>query len=517
MFERMEKLKRGWVTLLLIWAGALALLGLFQLLGRGIGFRIGPLGEDFNWVFFLRRDFDYPAQKAFWALDARNPLAPWWYLLAKPLIVDTAYGIYALRKLVDLACGLSVYTLVRTLGGAQSKPLALSAGALALLWSISQLVGQINWTMIVALSLSLLAIAAYVRFLDSNRLVWGWFLLSLVLYQIAIGTYTLQASACLAIAGLAVLRHRAPLRTALFDLVPFLAVLILFLLTWSTTGTLPEQAPSLGPASIAAMLMKAFSSLSFLIWDPIYLQTAKELWQFQPFDFWLAILASLGFGLACAAACEPVPNPQPSHRLFLRQLLVVVAALTAGTVALEMVSSLWLPGTRAPMVQQAVLPLLLTLAISLFAHRSAKAWFAVAFALATFLSFAHNARLSRFYADADRIATGLKTAVPSITKPTTFVLLQPPIGISPYNSDAFVKGLYKATDVNLRMVWPGPAPVQWQDYRDLVFGPDSAGLYTEDSVGTTRFTLRSPPSWIPYESVVLLRDTPQGLPELFFS
>ena len=102
----MEKLKRGWVTLVLLWAGALAVLGIFHLLGRGMGFRIGPVGEDFNWVFFLRRDFDYPAPKAFWALDARNPLAPWWYLLAKPLIVDTAYGIYSVRKLVNLGCGM---------------------------------------------------------------------------------------------------------------------------------------------------------------------------------------------------------------------------------------------------------------------------------------------------------------------------------------------------------------------------------------------------------------------------
>lgn len=503
----MEKFKRGWVTLLLLWAGGLAVLGLFHLLGRGMGFRIGPVGEDFNWVFFLRRDFDYPAQKAFWALDARNPLAPWWYLLAKPLIVDTAYGIYAVRKLVDLGCGLSVYALVRTLGGAGAKPLALSAGALTLLWSISQMVGQINWTMIVALSFSLLTITAYVRFLDSNRLAWGWFLLSLLLFQIAIGTYTLQASACLAIAGLALVRHRVSLRTAVFDLAPFLLVLALFLLTWSTTGNLPEQAPAWGVASFG----KIFRSLLFFVWDSVYLETVQEFWRFQPADFGLAVLASVGLGLAFGHWCQTSPADQP----LANQLLLIVAALIAGTVGLEMFSPLWLPGTRAPMVQQAVMPLLFTLAVHRFAGRAARALFAIAFTVVAFLGFAHNARLSRFYADVAKVATSLKAAVPTITKPTTFVLLRPPIGISPYNSDIFVKGLYNSPDVNLKIAWPGPIPAQWDDYHDLIFGSDSAGLYAENSLGNPRFQLRSPASWIPYENVVLLRDTPQGFRRTF--
>lgn len=499
----MEKLKRGWVTLILLWAGALAVLGIFHLLGRGMGFRIGPVGEDFNWVFFLRRDFEYPAQKAFWALDARNPLAPWWYLLAKPLIVDTAYGIYAVRKLVDLGCGLSVYALVRTLGGAPSKPLALSAGALTLLWSISQMVGQINWTMIAALSFSLLAIASYVRFLDSNRLAWGWFLLSLLLYQVAIGTYTLQSSACLAIFGLALLRHRASLRTALFDLAPFLVVLALFLLTWSTTGNLPEQAPAWGTASIT----KIFRSLSFFVWDPVYLETSQDFWRLQPVDCGLAVLASLGLGLAFVHFSKTSSTDQP----FDNQLLLIVAALTASTVALEMFSPVWLPGTRAPMVQQAVMPLLFTLAVHRFAGRAANTCFVLALTVAAFLGFAHNARLTRFFADVDKVSTALTAAVPTITKPTTFVLLRPPIGISPYNSDIFVKGPYNSADVNLKILWPGPVPAQWNDHHDLIFGPDSAGLYAENSLGNSRFQLRGPASWVPYENVVLPPMPPPNL------
>jgi hypothetical protein len=490
------------VQLVLLWAALLLMLGALQLLtGGAFGFAVVPLGEDFNWVYFLSHHADEPAQRAFWAYDGRNPLAPWWYLAVKPLILDWTYGIYVVRKLTDLLCALAVYSVVRGLG----TPLqARLAGALTLLFTFSHVVGQINWTMLVALSLNLFALAAYLRFLESARQALPWYLLSLLLYQIALGTYALQASACLGIFLLA--RQRHPLRQAFVDLAPFLAVFGIFYLTWSTSGLIQTNTLS-ASLSLYDILAKALRSLARLIWDPVYLDLTQELSLLPT----MAVVALLLSALAVALLLHRfVAAPEPDRPVAGR-LLLLAGALFAGTLALEVTSSIWTPGTRSPMLQQGLQPLLLLAAVLALPRRVAQPLIVVLTFAAALLALAYNARQIRLSAELTRISASLRTILPTITKPTTFVLLDPVSSISPYNSDIFIKTLYRSPYVNLKVATPGPAVTTWSSYQDIVFGPDSSGLYAESTVGNHRFVIRDAPAWTPYENVILLRATPNGV------
>ncbi|MCA2966801.1 MAG: hypothetical protein INH40_23130 [Acidobacteriaceae bacterium] len=474
-----------------LWAISLGMVAVLAAASGTFGLAIVPLGEDFNWVYFLRHDAEFPAPRAFWEYDARNPLAPWWYLTAKPLIVDTAYGLYAVRRMVDLLCGLAVYSVVVTLGGAAYRRWALAASGLTMLWTCSQMVGQIHWTMLLAMALGLWCVAAYIRFLHEERREVAWYALSLVLYLTAIATYSLQASVVLGVAALGM--RRAGWRRGLVDAAPFAALLGLFCLIWATTGTVPHA----GSRYTVAKLAK---SLSFLVWDPIYHEIPAELWRLQPGDFWVAAGAGLVVAVLFWRVSGGLIAEQGSGRLAV-ELLLVALGMGATTVLLEAGNPVWLPGTRAPMVQQGLTPLLiLALALVLEGQR-ARGLLAAAWAAAAFLSLCHNARQVRWSADLERIAAGLQTTVPQIQAPTVFVLTTPPLSLSPYNSDIFVKNLYRSDQVNLRIFSPSTDNA----HRELTFDSDQKGLYTESSLGQRGFQLRSTPAWIPYHQVVLMR------------
>lgn len=492
------------VRLFLLWAISLGVIAILQALGSGVGFRIGPLGEDFNWVYFLQHHEQQPAQQAFWQHDARNPLAPWWYLAVKPLIIDTAYGIYAVRKVVDLVCGLSVFALVATLGGAAHRPLALAAGAMGMLSSCSGIVGQINWTMLMAASISLLAVTAYVRFLDSGRKEAGWLAGSLLLYLVAISTYTLQASALLAIAGVGALR--LGWRRGVADALPFGGVFAVFGMIWATVGYVPAETLRID-SSVAGRLLW---SLSAWVWDPVFGHVLAELWQLYRLDLAVCVVGAIATGVTFFRLCGDPARSGGGRRLAL-EIGVTAAGLGAGTVALEMTSAVWIPGTRAPMIQQLMMPLLLALLLLTIGARWGRWLRLTAFCLAALLALGANARQTRWTADLEQIGAGLQAAVPRITAPTMFVLTKPALGLSPYNSDIFVKNLYRSDNVNLKMFSPGKPGSAGAEYAHLHFDSDAKGLLAESTIGHRGFILRKAATWIPYRNVVLMRNDEKGV------
>lgn len=487
------------VSLLAIWGISLGLIAILQALGAGIGFRIGPLGEDFNWVYFLQNHEQVPAQRAFWEYDARNPLAPWWYLAIKPLVLDTAYGLYAVRKVVDLICGLSVYAVVAALGGAAYRRQAVAAGGLTMLWTCSQLVGQINWTMIMAMSLGLLSVAASVRYWNGERREAAWYAASLVLYLAAIATYSLQISVVLGIAGLGVRRNGW--RKGVADTIPFAALLLIFFLIWVTAGDVPAG----GGGEFAAG--RILRSLGFLVWDPAYGLIVGELLKYQGLDWALAAGAAMAGAFLYHRICG-LESSQPAARSLAVDLGIVAAGVAAATVMLESTSGVWAPGARSPMVQQGVVPLLVTMAVlALGARRGRWVMFAV-WALAAFLSLSHNARQVRWTEDLVRITAGLRAAVPAIEASTMFVFLDPPFSLSGYNSDIFVKNLYRSKNVNLRIFTPED---QDAPFSHLVFDSEAQGMYAESTLGQSQFLLRGHRAWIPYRQLVLMRYDETGV------
>jgi len=346
----------------------MAALGLLQLFGAGAGFHVGPSGEDFIWTFLLRVDAPVSVQKAFWEHDLRNPLTPWFYLLAQPLISSSASGLFLVRKLVDLMCGLAVYAACRAVGGQSYRGVASAAGFLAVVWNFSRIVGQTNWPMLAAAALGLMGVAAYVRFLDSERRHAHWLWVSLLLYLVALGAYSLNASFALAVPALAMLRRREPwwIRgpLAALDFAPFVGLFVIFYLTWSTTGDIP---PSTLPASVWAGLSAGGRSAGYFLWDPVIFELLKEAWRLQsPGSLVLVAGAAISLGAGAYLMLRTVPFSGKDKGGFL-QLLAVGASASLMIVAVEsLLSSSYPVGARTPTVQQVVVPLVLVVLIGLF-------------------------------------------------------------------------------------------------------------------------------------------------------
>jgi hypothetical protein len=383
--------------------------------------------------------------------------------------------------MVDLLCGLAVYSVVVTLGGAACVRWAIAASGLTMLWTCSQMVGQIHWTMLLAMALGLWSVVAYIRFLKEDRREVAWYALSLVLYLTAIATYSLQASVVLSVAALGM--RRAGWRRGLVDAAPFAALLGLFCLIWATSGTVPH----VGSRYTVAKLAK---SLSFLVWDPIYHEIPAELWRLQPGDFWVAAGAGLVVAVLFWRVSGGLIAEQGRGRSAV-ELLLVALGMGATTILAESrirsaaghAGAHGAAGTHADPDPggRALWP------------ERARVLLAAAWSVAAFLSLCHNARQVRWSADLQRIAAGLQAAVPRIQAPTVFVLTTRPLSLSPYNSDIFVKNLYRSDQVNLRIFSPGTDNA----HRELRFDSDQKGLYTESSLGQRGFLLRGRPPGSP--------------------
>lgn len=514
----------GPALIILFWSILLASLMVLQMCKTGAGFRIWPLGEDRNWLYFLQEHSGIPAQRAFWAVDGRNALAPWWYILAKPLIKDTTHGIYIVRKLVDLLCALSVYALLQALGGCTYRKVAVYISALTVLWTFSENPSQIVWTMLVAASMNVLALACYCVFLNSNRRNWGWFVVGLLLSFIAADTYGLQCGTFIGVFAFSIawsLRNHLPWRRVLllgmWDALPFAALLFLTVLVWSTSSTLSVQA-SFQPTPLSHKAVAAVQSVEDLLWSPAYKGLFTRPWSLPApvialFSGAAAIIATT-YLLCCRVlltahgrCCEIASTRFP----LIPAILITVGSLVGPTVALEASNTTWGPGTRTFMVQQIVQPLLIGVALYFVAGSFSRRTrgislpegllFGAAFFAAGMTALGYNHTQTMLSDSGERLEAGLKALVPTITQPTMFVLVGTPAGVSAYNSDIFVKTIYNSDNVNLKVLLPGvmaDAPM----FTDVIFGPEQRGIYAESTLGYPRFALRAPFAWIPYRETI---------------
>src|SRR5260370_15804293 len=101
-----------------IWLVRFMVLGVLQVTtSTGVGLNVWPCGEDMNWLCLMEEKTGTSLPKTLWALDNRNPLSPWWYVLARPLLTaESGYGFFVARRVADLACCLSVFILLHRLG-----------------------------------------------------------------------------------------------------------------------------------------------------------------------------------------------------------------------------------------------------------------------------------------------------------------------------------------------------------------------------------------------------------------
>lgn len=354
--------------LLLIWVAYLLLLFFLQLLGLSFGYKVWPLGEDRNWMNFIIRSPGPKMTQAFWQIDGRNPLSAWWWLAISKLVINTDYGLYAVRKLVDPFLAVSTYLLLNQLARGKNQIFCFSVALTVLLWNFNAYHEQIIWEFLITIGLNLLCIYFYCRYVDSNRLNGSLLAASLILYLIAISTYTLQSGAPFAIASIAYFRQpaghlRDRFKTTIVDTSFYLALFITYTCIWYTVS----QNKEIYYAFDWNLFAKQFihSIREFIFHDNFYYfwQTCMNDWSIK------IIVGILVSGFSTALLLLNVlfknKNDQVSKALFL-WVSVILIAIAFPTIILESTSIIWVPGTRSPMTQQVWQPLLYIAFVYLF-------------------------------------------------------------------------------------------------------------------------------------------------------
>jgi hypothetical protein len=505
--------KRCGFAILAVWAGCLVLLGALQVAGTGLGYDVWPLREDLNWIRLLQQSLGSQLTRLFWEIDNRNPLSPWWYLAAAPLIMGVDWGLYAVRKLMDPLLAVATFLLLDRLTGGRSRFYALSTALVILVWNFSRYIEQITWNFLGALALSLFCIWAYLVYADSGRKRVGYYALSLLLWFGAFATYTLQSGAILAIALIAFLR--APvlqagsrwgrlwirMRAAALDAWPYAALFILFLMVWTTLsgeGRSPYQTLQLQLAGT-----QLWVSIRNAIWHDDFLAFLR--WPLEiasGFGLLAAIaMASLAMIIVLRALHFPLltrggePTSEMQGPVF---CLAVIACLVLPTIILEATSATWFPGTRTPMVQQVWSPVLYCTIIVVCAAGIARvtpslgrpiaaAGMAILFGIAILVGLGYNRQLVQMTATHRALANGLRLLAAEAPGNLVFILRpNVPWLYGDTLSDVFVQTLTRRPNVHMRVLQSDPPPEPaWAAWwrvrfeRDTVFVGDAVRMSGE--------------------------------------
>jgi hypothetical protein len=387
----------------------LLLIGGLSWLGFGVGFAIPPMGEDLNWVSMLQTNAGADVARTFWSIDHRNPLSPWWYIGARSLILHYSNGLLLLRYAMALFLAISCYIMVISLAGRGTRALALTTAMSVSVWMANRYFDQIFWNFQGALALSLLSVAAFACSQEPTHRARLFYALSLIGWFIALGTYTIQSGAILAMAYIAFRRadghshaNRAVrlvrgLYQAALETLPHWLLFIMFLLIWQTTFN-PGAAPAFQLQPDVGRFMQ---SMREGLWPSDLLLFAKILLA-SPYVV-LYVVCALLCGLVCyvcllglnrngTAKIESVTSSN------VIDVLLVTLCLVAPTVIVEAGSAAWGPGARWPMVYQFSTPVIFLAVLSLASALVGPPWkarfwlagVAAIFAAGIAFSLAHN-------------------------------------------------------------------------------------------------------------------------------
>jgi hypothetical protein len=508
-----------WI-IVFVWAASNLLLFALQALRLGVGFHVHPLGEDRE---FTRLMANYPGLemlRQFWAtLESRNPLAPWWYQAFSPLIFLLPEGLYLLGKLVDLFLAASVYLLVNEISRARLPKFAFACGVLVLFWNFSGYIEQILWIPLIAFGLSILSVYFYCRYLDSGRATADYLVISLLLFFVALATYSIQCGVPIAVFLLGLFRRQEPsgawrlssaVCEAIKDTVFFGVLFVLFIQVWMTTSVPMDNFFHVDPSLLPNRFLR---SISNLVWhyDTTYL--IRSLSQHWP--LWLAVasagVSAILFYWAFVVFARKVATPRTAGSsvpyLDLVLVLAVFCALAAPTVVLETTTETWFPGSRSRMVQQGFQPVVyLSILFLLTEYLFQRTGWAVEYvrnagiallcALAAVFGLEYNRALSGQTTLERKLETGLKKILPVLGKPTHFVVKMKGMQMGEWYSGVAesMPSLFAKTAYNSSVVWLDPVyKGKPKASKPVTFGSDQQGIYCPESRG-----------WIPYQDVVLL-------------
>jgi len=469
---------------------------------------------------------NYPGlemHREFWGtLESRNPLAPWWYQAFSPLIFLLPEGLYLLRKLVDLFLAASVYLLVDQTSRARLPKFAFACGVLVLFWNFSGYVEQILWIPLISLGLSVLSVYFYCRYLDSGRATAEYLVISLLLFFVALATYSIQCGVPIAVFLLGLFRRQeatggwrlsSAVGGAIKDSVFFGVLFVLFIQVWITTSV-PSSGFSFSHLDPGLFRKHFLRSIANLVWHYDTSSLIGSLNRHWP--LWL-VVASVGVSailfyclfvaVARKEATPPTAGSSVPH-LDLVLVLAVFCALVAPTVVLETTTAIWFPGSRSRMVQRGFQPVvylsILFLLTEYLFRRTGRgveyvrnASIALLCAWAAVFGLEYNRALAEQSMFERKLETGLKQILPALGKPTHFVVKMKGMRMGVWYSGVAVSmpSLFVETAYNSNAVWLDPVyEGEPKASKPVTFGSDQQGIYSPESGG----------GWIPYQDVVLL-------------
>ncbi len=487
--------KRTVVDLGVILLAALAtplLFAALRRLGFPLGLRVIPTGEDYNWLKFLMLPTAGERVYAFWTFDWRNPLSPWWYEAARGLYTGSANGPFLTRLLMGPVVGIASYAMVTAATAGRARALAVAAGALSAGWTFNVYADQIYWNMLGALSCSMLSIACHAAWLRGGRTAAGWQGLSVLFWFAAFTTYAFQSGAILGLALLSVLhpprgtaraaRLLGRLWRAATDLLPHLGLFALFQLIWITARH-PGIAQMFG-LSPEGMAGRVARSLWIGVWPGAYLHYV-DLASAALGAWLLPIAVGAGFAAGLVVWWRSRRDAPPVGAGDALLVVALALALSAPTALLEAVSAIWTLGTRWPMLDQGIKPLLWlggsAAVLAALPRRWRHAGLAAASgglaALILTLSLGHNARQTAMSAQERVLRDGVSAVVEGAAPGpvSVVVLLEPGVraGISDLVSAPMQSVWFPGQDVGLRILQPkGLDPYSDQFWYPVRIGRD---------------------------------------------
>ena len=505
-----------WI-ILLVWASSNLLLLALQVLGLGVGFNVHPLGEDRE---FTRLLANYPGPELyhqFWTtLETRNPLAPWWYHAFSPLIFLVPEGLYIVRKLVDLFLATSVYLLVDQITRKRLRKFAFACGVLVLFWNFSSYQEQILWIPLTSFGFSILSVYFYCRYLDSERATADDFVISLLLFFVALGTYTIQCGVPVAVFLLSLFRRQEAVRGwrlfagAVKDTIFFAILFLLFIQIWITASVPMGDFFHLDPAYFLRHFLRSLANLFWHHDTSYYIRSVIQDWPIWLIGTGLGVSAILFHCLFAAISRNEMTSPAARSSVPYLDLLLVLAvfwALATPTLMLESTTLIWSPGTRSRMFQQGFQPVVYLSVLFLLTEYLFR-WMgqgvayvrnvgiALLCATAVVIGLEYNRQLSEQSTFESRLETGLKKVLPALEKPTHFVVKMKGMKFGVWGSGCawsmpslFVQAAYNCNAVWLDPVYKGEPKAS----KPVTFGSDQQGIYSPESG-----------AWIPYRDVVLV-------------
>ena len=258
---------------------------------------------------------------------------------------------------MDLFLAASVYLLVDQISRARLPKFAFACGMLVLFWNFSGYVEQILWIPLKAFGLSILSVYFYCRYLDSGRTKTDYFVISLLLFFVALATYSIQCGVPIAVFLLGLFRRQettggwrlsAPVCGAIKDTVFFGILFVLFIQVWITTSGPISDFSRLNPG---LFLNRFLRSIANLVWHYDTSSLIGSLNRHWP--LWL-VVASVGVSailfyclfvaVTRKEATPPAAGSSVSH-FDLVLVLALFCALVAPTVVLESTTAVYF-GTR---------------------------------------------------------------------------------------------------------------------------------------------------------------------------